>query len=425
MQNITTKPIAAGVDGCTVQVDKFKSVRMSVTFYLPLEEHRASANALLPFMLTGCGAGFADTRALNRRLAELYGAGLSCSCDKLADSQVLRIGIECIGNKYVPDGSDLVAQCASLLCSLIFDPLTEGDAFESRNFEREKRLALERIDGEINDKRRYARGRCEAEMCAGEPYGLPAIGNRADIEALTPAELYTAWRLMLQTAIVRISVVSDEPSDGIFNLFAQRFADVDRNPAALGCSTHRPSAEVRRADEHMAVNQGKLVMGFSFGMTGGDSESYPMMVFGDLFGGGPYSRLFSNVREKESLCYYCSAAVNRRKGVMLVDSGVEFDNMQRTHDAVLEQFEIMKQGQFTDDELRSSKLSLCDSLRSVYDNGGALSRWYADRVIFDKEPLSPEQVGRLIESVTREQVVEAAKSVRLDTVYRLLGEEAE
>lgn len=423
MKNITVTQVAPAVECCYVPFDKFKTAQLTVSFYLPLSEDTASAASLLPFMLTGCGAGYEDTRALNRRLAELYGAGLSCSCDKLADMQELKLSIESLEGRYVPDGSDVFFESAKLLCGLIFDPLAADGRFDERNFAREKRLALERIEGEINDKRRFARARCEAEMCAGEPYGLAAKGTLEGVGQITAKSLYDTWQRVLSTAKVRISVVSCEPADRIFDLFTRRFAAIERTPCTLSYSRHVGRDEVKVITEPMPVTQCKLVMGFAFDMTGDDRVSYPMMVCTDLFGGGPYSRLFANVREKLSLCYYCSASASRRKGVMLVDSGVEAANLERTYDAILEQLEVLKRGDFTDEELTASKLSFCDSLRALYDSGKSIARWYADRA-FDQDPLSPDEVRERIESVTREQIIEAAASIRIDTVYRLVPEEA-
>ena len=132
--------------------------------------------------------------------------------------------------------------------------------------------------------------------------------------------------------------------------------------------------------------------------------------------------LFSNVREKQSLCYYCAARAVRCKGVMTVDSGVEFDKMEQTEKAVLEQLERMKKGEFTDEELSASKLALCGSLRSAKDSQAVMDRWYTERW-FDSPRLSPEQVEQQIRGVTREDVVRVANGVRLDTVFRLVAKE--
>ena len=157
-------------------------------------------------------------------------------------------------------------------------------------------------------------------------------------------------------------------------------------------------------------------------MTGGDARTAPVMIFADLLGGGPYSRLFLNVREKESLCYYCVATAVRRKGVLMVDSGVEFANMDKTEAAVLRELKAMQAGEFTDEDLATSKRALSAALRAVSDSQAVTDRWFAERW-FESPRLSPAEMVERIRSVTREDVLAAANSVELDVVYRLLGKE--
>jgi len=148
----------------------------------------------------------------------------------------------------------------------------------------------------------------------------------------------------------------------------------------------------------------------------------PLMVMCDIFGGGPYSRLFSIVREKMSLCYYCSAASVRYKGLITVDSGVEFANAQKAEEEILNQLEIMKKGEFSDFEFESSIKSIRDSLSSYNDSQGALDLWYALK-INNQNVYSPEDIAEKIGKITREDVIYAAKGVKLHTVYKLLPKE--
>lgn len=420
---IKNRVLSDGVVGCFIPTPRFKTARLSVCFYLPMNEDTASAYALLPFILTGCGKNYPTSRLISQKLDNLYGAALACECDKSGDTQVLRMSITCIENKYSLDGRDVVAECAKMLHSLIFEPLCDDGGFEQSNFEKEKRLMIERIDSEINNKRSYAISRCEAEMCKGEPNSIPRYGSRQGQVDLTRAELYAAWQKMLSTAFVRIGYLATEPSEKVFDIFTSAFSRINRNAEAPQPAEIRPAkATVSEISDRMSVKQGKLVLGFRTPVAGSDRDTYKLMVMSDLFGGGPYSRLFDNVREKMSLCYYCAARSNRRKGWIMVDSGVEFDNMDKAYSEILNQLDIMRRGEFTDDSLAASKLSLCDSFSSLGDSQPITDRWYADRVFYPDAP-TPDELAELVRSVTRDDIVEMANSLTLDTVYRLLGSE--
>lgn len=424
-EKIINTTLCDGVVGCFIPTLRFKTARLSVSFELPMREDTASAYALLPFILTGCGKKYATSRLISQKLDDLGGAALACECDKLGDSQVLRMSVTCIENKYSLDGRDIVSECADMLLSLIFEPLCDDGGFDESNFEKEKRLMIERIDSEINNKRSYAVRRCEAEMCKGEPNSIARYGSRQGQVDLTRAELFVAWETMLRTAFVRVGYLASEPCERVFDRFKSAFSSIERSvdmPAAPIVGAAKKT--VSEITDRMPVKQGKLALGFRTPVAGSDRDTYKMMVMSDLFGGGPYSRLFDNVREKMSLCYYCASRANRRKGWLMVDSGVEFANMDKTYAEILNQLEIMKRGEFDDSALEASKLSLRDSLTGISDSQPITDRWYADRVHFD-DALSPDELCGLISSVTRKDVAEMANSLTLDTVYRLLGNEEE
>ena len=415
--------LSDGVIGNFIPTTRFKTARLSVSFYVPMREDTASAYALLPFILTGCGKEYPTSRIISRHLDNLYNAALACECTKMGDLQLLSVSITCMENKYALDGSDIVLKCANMLSSLIFNPLCDEGGFEEQNFEKEKRLMLERIDSEINNKRSYALSRCVAEVCKGEPCSIPRYGSRQGQVELTRGELYAAWETLLRTAYVRIGYLASEENEKVFDILGKAFSGIDRKVIDINAPIVSPAKEtVSEIHDRMPVKQGKLVLGFRTNIHGGDKDTYKVMVTTDLFGGGPYSRLFDNVREKMSLCYYCAARANRGKGYMTVDSGVEFDNMDKTHNEILNQLDIVCKGEFDDEALASSKRALCDTFRGAEDSQPLIDRWHADRLFVADAP-SPDEVAALINSVTKEDVIETAKTFKLDTVYRLLGQE--
>ena len=415
--------LSDGVIGNFIPTTRFKTARLSVSFYVPMREDTASAYALLPFILTGCGKEYPTSRIISRHLDNLYNAALACECTKLGDLQLLSVSITCMENKYALDGSDIILKCANMLSSLIFNPLCDEGGFEEQNFEKEKRLMIERIDSEINNKRSYALSRCVAEVCKGEPCSIPRYGSRQGQVDLTRGELYAAWETLLRTAYVRIGYLASEENEKVFDILGKAFSDLDRKVVNINNPIVSPAKEtVSEIHDRMPVKQGKLVLGFRTNIHGGDKDTYKVMVTTDLFGGGPYSRLFDNVREKMSLCYYCAARANRGKGYMTVDSGVEFDNMDKTHNEILNQLDIVCKGEFDDEALAASKRALCDTFRGAEDSQPLIDRWHADRLFVADAP-SPDEVATLINSVTKEDVIETAKTFKLDTVYRLLGQE--
>lgn len=413
--------LATGTEGLFIKNERFNTTLISCNFYLPLRQDTAAVYALLPFILTSCCKRYPDFSRLNYKLSKLYGARLDASAEKYGDYQLLRITISVINDRYTLDGESLIKQACDLLLGLIFEPNTENGAFLESDLIREKRKAVEHIKGEYSEKRTYAKNRLVEEMYKGQPYGISKCGTVEEVEAITGESLYKAWEKMLKTAFIRFHVVGAAVPTGLFEEISQRFSETERD-CVTDCKASLPTtaiAEPFTVTDYDDVNQGKLVMGFSSTMCGDDDATLPMLVMNDIFGGGPYSRLFTNVREKLSLCYYCSASCVRQKGLLTVESGVESANAEKAKTEILNQLEAVKKGEFTDFEFESSKKSLTDSLIGYNDSQNSIDMWYALKVN-GGNLYSPEEIAAKIADITREDIISAANGVQLHTVYKLL-----
>lgn len=416
--------LSDGAEGLFIKNERFNTTSVSFNFYLPLSADTAAEYALLPFMLTTCGAKYPDFSVLNFKLSRLYGARLDASAEKLGDYQLLRMRISVIDDKYTFESESLLSRATDMLLSLIFEPKAENGVFCHEDLCREKRKAIEHIKGEISEKRIYAKNRLIEEMYKGEAYGVPKCGTVEDVEKITGESLYKAWENMLKKAYVRVQVIGASLPSRFFEGISERLEGIERGEIT-DCKINKPTPAVEKPNEiteRMAVKQGKLVMGFSSNICGDDDLSLPLMVMTDIFGGGPYSRLFANVREKMSLCYYCSASAVRSKGLITVDSGVESENADKAKAEILNQLDAVKKGEFTDFEYEASLKSLRDSLNSYNDSQVTLDTWYALKAV-NKTLYSPEEIAAKIAEITREDIVNAAKGVKLHTVYRLLPKE--
>ncbi len=413
-----------GVEGLFIKNSRFNTTLISYNFYMPLKKETVASNALLPFILTSCSKKYPDFSRLNYKLAKLYGARLNASAEKYGDYQLLKITISVINDRFSLDGESLVKSASELLLGLIFEPNTENNAFITEDLEREKRKAIEHIKGEMSEKRIFAKKRLIEEMYKNQAYGLPKCGTVDDVEAITSEGLYKSWENMLKTAFVRVQVVGDAVPSGLFEEISNRFSNITRDNITnckSSASTNSVSAP-KTVTDYMDVAQGKLCLGFSSDMCGNDDNTLPLMVMCDIFGGGPYSRLFSNVREKLSLCYYCSASAVRQKGLLTVESGIETENAIKAEKEILNQLSIIKKGEFSDFEFESSIKSITDSLNTYNDSQNSIDLWYAIKVNNDSL-YSPEDIANKLKNITREDVIIAANGVNLHTVYKLLPKE--
>ena len=417
--------LAEGVEFYSLRDDRFKTARLTAALLLPMKEQTAAAGALLPHLLRSGCEDYPTLTALNGRLGELYGARITADVSRIGEIQALTLTAVSLEDRFAFGGEPVTAECAALMRSLLFDPARENGVFPASAMERERRCLIERIQAEINDKRLYARRRCNQLLCEGDGYAVPLNGTVEEAAALTAEAMTAFWREALRTARVIVICQGSGDHGAVKEAFRQGFAAIDRVPVSLSpAKPPREQEAVRRVTERLDVNQSKLVMGLRAPVTASLSspeEVAAMRLMNALLGGTPHSLLFQNVREKMSLCYYCASSYDRHKGVFLIDSGVEETDAARAEEAVLEQLDRASRGDFTRDDLESARLSVKNQFLSLSDLPSTLEGWYLGQAATGLPLSSPEQAAAETDAVTAEQTAAAARSLTLQTVFLLAG----
>ena len=404
---------------------RFKTLRTTAYFFLPMEKGKTAARALVPCILCRATRKIPDYTQMGRYLSGLYGASLQADCGKMGDMQLLSVTVSGLADRYALEKEAISESLLQLLVDVILDPpLDEQGNFFEESFLQERRQMIEQLQAEYSDKRVYALRRLNQIMCGDEPYGLPRLGTREELESLTAREVTQAWRDLLKNAHMEIFSVGDGDPAQIERALLP--LSREQNGTVLMGSTvlRAPRGPVRRVEETDQVAQAKMVMGFRTGtVPQEENEAYAAKVMCALLGGSPQSKLFCHVREEMSLCYYCSSRFQNLKGILTIESGVQPDNIGRAQEAILQQVQAIQNGEFTKEELDCAKLSMQNSYRTVEDYAGSLESWYMSQVQY---PFchTPEEANRACWAVTAEQVIEAARSLRLDTVYCLIGGDA-
>lgn len=412
------KKLCKGVNFAYHRTNQFKTATVSFNFIAPLDE-KASENAMIIHLLARTCSKYKTIFEMNRKLASLYGAVLSPAVSKDGENVVLSLTLNVIDDKFTLENESVCKEAVELLCSCIFRPDVTLDGFCEENVEREKRLLIQKIESENDDKRQYALRRMIEEMCDKESYGLGRLGKIERIEKLGGKELFERWTRLVVNCPIQISYVGSASEQIIIDTVMPYLDQIGRKevwPIRTDFVTDAYSQKT--ITEKQNVQQGKLVIGYRAGMTYDRDNFAAIKLMTMIFGGGTFSKLFANVREKMSLCYYCSASLISSKGLIIVQSGVETENAQKALDAIRKELEDIKNGNFTKDNLKSAKLSYSDTLRSVYDDELSIISWMLSYTTASSF-LTPEEIISMIESVTMEEIIVAANMVSEDTVYIL------
>lgn len=404
--------------------DKFKTACMSVTLLTQLRRETAAMNAVIPFVLRRGTTRYGDMEQLSRRMDELYGAAV--------EPVVRRIGeIQCIGfygsfpePDYLPGGEALLGDTCALMAQLLLDPATRGGLLLPQYVDSEREKLLDIIRSRMNDKRSYALMRCIEEMCCYEDFAVSRFGSESEAENIHYKKLTRHYRELIQTCPVEIFYCGKTDFKAVSAAMREAFSTMPRGEIDydIGTDLRMNAVEdhVRFVEEEMDVTQGKLVLGFRLGECMEEPDIPALYVFNAVYGSGATSKLFMNVREKLSLCYYASSAVYLHKGIMLVSSGIEFDKLNAARDEILAQLDSVRRGEITDDELRSAKKSVASDLRAVQDSLGELEGFYLSQAL-DGLDYGPAELAALAEDVTKEDVQAIAESIECDLIYFLRG----
>ncbi|MDY2848412.1 MAG: insulinase family protein [Oscillospiraceae bacterium] len=406
--------------GYTEIIDKrFKTNYIYIHLLEPMDRKNASANAVIPELLHDSNEKYPTITALCRKLSSLYHAGISSGASKLGDYQVMTLKSSSIADKYTIDGENISGEVVDILLDCLTQPHLENGIFPENEFRLKKQELLDDIDAEINDKRKFAVGKARETIYKDEPAGIPVEGYREDAEKLTSADVYKRYTELLKNARIEVVFsgcgIGEADKQKIFD----RIRGLDRNaPSGYKTMPSAKKSDMVYVTDRMDVNQSKMVIAYK---TDCDSKQ-TMKMLSFVFGGTPFSMLFENVREKLSLCYYCPSGYNEKKQVLMIDCGIEHRNINPAREEIFRQLELLKNGGFSEELLANSKLLAKSSLKAVYDSPSSVANRFFSQCMDDKI-VTPEEEARLIDAVTKEDIVAAANTLVPDTVYVLTGKE--
>lgn len=412
--------ILPGVYLTAVQSDKFKTGCFSLNLLRPMKKEEAAANALIPSVLLRGSETCPDIASISAKLDELYGASVGTLVRKKGEVQLVGFYCDYVQDEYVDE--PVFAPLMAFLAELLLNPRLENGAFPEAVVDSEKLNLENAMLSRINDKRTYAVSQLIRTMCAGQPYGIPRIGEPEDLKNITAKSLYAHYWDLLATSRVELFYMGSLSPEAVTKVLQAALAELPRAEVFVPVgTTPAPQARpVQEKTERLDVTQGKLSLGFFTDITAKDPRYPALVLAATVFGGGATSKLFTNVREKMSLCYYASASFEKFKGVLSVSSGVEFSKLETAKTEILRQLEACKAGDITDDELESARGYLVSDLKIAMDSPGRLDDYYMGQILLEQDG-TMEDLASAIARVTKQEAADAIQALRLDTIYALEG----
>lgn len=403
---------------------RWKSVLVRVVLHRPLDQNCTRASLLLRMLERGCRR--APTQgAIVRFLESLYGAGFDGEVGKVGERQLLMLSLTLLADRFVPRGSDHLARGLGFLRRVLCEPVLEGGAFRAEPLEQEKENLRRTIEAVVNDKSEYATHRMVQEMCAQEPYRRYEFGAIEDLAGIGARELAGFHARLLRRARIEIYVAGSVGPGALEAALARAFDFPHAAPAPLpeplpGQAPPTPRLIAERAP---GLEQARLVIGFRTGSTLRDSGTHALGFLNAMLGGFSHSRLFRAFREREGLAYDIHSWIERTKGLLAVETGVDDRQVEHATDLIRAAVTSFAAGEITDEEMDLTRRALLERVHALLDQPGMRLSFYLERAINGRTDLV-DDLAQVVRTINRDQVIEAARRLQLDTIYVLRPEEA-
>ncbi len=406
-----------------IETNQFKTNLYAVFLATPLKRENVTKDALIAAVLRRGTKNIISQDKISKELEEMYGASFDCGIEKTGDNHIIKFYLEALNEEFLPEKEELTQKCINILLDIVTNPFVENNGFKQEYVDGEKENLKQIINGKIDNKARYSLDRCVEEIFKGEPYGLYKYGYVEDLEKITPQNLYEYYKELIKNCKIDIYYSGIFDNDNTEKIIEKRLQENNIEPRNAKyvinneMTEKKQKSETKTVEESMDVTQGKLVLGLQIDDNNKNSR-FAASVYNAILGGGANSKLFQNVREKNSLAYTASSSYIRTKNVILVHCGIDIEKYEKALETIKEQIEDMKKGNFTDKDIEDAKKLIISSVKSIsaeqdteitYDYGQELSN----------EHTTIKDYQQNIEQVKREQIVDIANKININTIYFL------
>lgn len=415
--------IKKGINMHCIETTKFKTNFITIFLTVPMERKTITKNTLIPAILKR-GTNLLKTQEeINIELEEMYGATFDCGIDKTGDNQILKFYLEVLNDKFALTKENILKKAINLILDIVFNPYIENESFNENYVETEKENIKNLILSKIDNKDKYALERCIEEMYKGKVYGLYKYGYEEDLKGIQPKDLYQYYLDLINTAKIDIFISGEINETETLKLLKQNENIKklkERTPKIIINNEEteiKEQTEPKEIKESKDITQGKLVIGLDIAFNQKNSK-YQTAIYNVILGESATSKLFQNVREKASLAYTARSNYVRQKNNIYIRCGIEIEKYEQALKIIKEQIADMENGNFTEEDLENAKKYMVAGIRTVQDEQDSEITYYFGQEL-SGEFTNFEQYIERINAVTKENVLDIAKNIKINTIYFL------
>lgn len=417
---LTRTQITENLRLLSISTKKFKTAALKISVAMPLTKRNYILSRLLCGILGRGTEKYPSLEAINKRLDDLYASCVSVNSNILEDLIIFSVSADLLDTRFVPDSTDVSTEVIEVISQMLFSPLLFNDVFPGDKLEHEKKLLIESFEAKINDPRSYAATRAE-ELRRRDDSEFPSLEYIISTTSqITITELTDFYRQLVLFAPWRAIYAGSENSDIISKKLELILGNIIGSKTAIHTESIPSPREHLSVNENMPLAQSRLVMGLSPSVPVSKHQLDSLNVANGILGGGPFSKLFLNVREKLGLCYSCGSSFSKISKFVTVSAGINAENRQLTTDEIFRQLQEIKDGNITNNELLAVRRSIEYTFDQTYDSPFALISFYFTREHLGIEE-TPEARKDALLTVSVDDIVSSANLLNYDFCYFLNG----
>ena len=400
-----------------LKTDKFKSITVKLVFWNKLNEEELSLRNLLADNLLFSSARYKDNRSISIKKQDLYSTSVYNSTYRNGTQIITEFCLSCIDDKYTEKGN--FESSLEFLFDCIGNPNVSNQTFDTRSFNITKERLRTAIKNETDNPSYYSYKRYKQIIGNKDILNGSILGSLEELEKITPSSLYDYYQSFFASNHLDIYVLGNIDEEIVKSIIDKNIGfkmDVFYSSSATDYQK-----EFTEDIEDSRFNQSKLIMGGSIKNLSEKAKKYDAIIYNIILGNSPNSKLFQTVREKKSYAYTISSSINRLDGMFMISAGISYKNYEDTKNEIYKQLELMKKGSFSLKSIKNAKEVVLSILKEVEDSPNSMIDHFHN-YLYNGADTIKKQI-ECINSITKEDIINVAKKIDIDTIYLLKEDE--
>lgn len=402
-----------------IKDNKFKETKVVINFKRKVKKDEITIRNVLSKVLLESSHNYPTSRLMAIETEELYNLLLSSSSYLSGNYSIISFQASFLNDNYVED--KLFLKAIDFMMEVITNPDVEDNKFNSKSY----KLVIDSLEEEMRSLKdnpgRYGMMRFFEEIGKDSVASYNAIGYLEDLKKINEEKLYSYYESVLKSDMVDIFVISPKDPDEVKQIFSDK---LKLNILKKKSDSHYVSYNGYRSrnkivHEKADFQQSKLYIGCKFDKLTDFELNYVSTIYSYILGGGPSSKLFTVVREQNSLCYSISSSFKRIYGYLVVVAGINAKDFKKCLRLTKKQIKDMANGNFSDDKIDEAIITYLNSFKEIKDSPSGLLNTYVSHEYLDIDLIDERE--KQIRKVTKDMVIKFARKVHVDTVYVLEG----